>query len=159
MPRTKVLSDQERAFCRAYVRTGSCVRAAREAEYENAESFGFKLVKRPLIAGEIARLRAEVVVVLAAERPACASESEVREHVTWLMRFARSETTQLRAAMVLARLLGMTGEFNAPGGQGGESAPSASQRGLGAMSRAELEAEGLGIAVRLKLLPGGDGRR
>lgn len=151
--RSPTLTDKERVFCRAYVRLGSAVKAAREADYAQPGVQGWRLMQRKVVQEEIARVRAAVD---AARDPLLVADAlEVRERVTWLMRHAESEETQLKAAMVLARLIGMTGEFNAGG-----AAPHATfvldHKGYTTMSQDELEAEAKNVG--LKLLKGGNDR-
>lgn len=54
----QALSDQQRAFCAEYIKTGNATSSAKSAGYSEKTSHvqGCQLLKRPLIAAEIARL-------------------------------------------------------------------------------------------------------
>ncbi len=156
MARGKVLllTEQERHFARACVRLGHAGRAGREADVKKP----YTLIKKPAVAAEIARLRAQVD---AKHDPIlCADANEVREKVTWLMRHAVNDETQLRAAMVMVKLLGMTGEFNPglalPADANAPRLPIVDTKGYTTMSRAELRAEAQGVALKLLKSGGGD---
>lgn len=156
--RGKDLTEQERVFCRAYVRLGYARLAAKEADYSHPEQMGYRLLRRPLVRTEVDRLRA---VVNASRDPVLVADAnEVREKLTWLMRHADSEDVQLKSAVSLARLIGMTGEFGlrAPADVLPEGAtPAIDTAEYAAKGRAELVAEGKVIALRL--LGSGDGSR
>lgn len=148
------LSDQERTFCRAYVRLGSCVAAAREADYAFPEQLGYKLLKRPKIREEVTRLTEQVN---ASRDPALVADAlEVRAKVTWLMRHGESDEVQLKAAMVLAKLIGLGTEFSPGVGNGQPGAPSLlAAKDYSQKSVAELREAGRVVAF--KLLKSGDG--
>jgi hypothetical protein len=149
------LTNQEQEFCAGVARHGNETKAARDAGYAYPNKAAYKLTQKQMVAAEIARLRA--LVSLQCDGPVIADAVEIRAKFTWLMRHAESEDTQLKAGIVLAKLTGMGSEFNHPGSV---SIPALTQAvdatDYDSKSRAELEAEGKVIALRL--LGHGDGR-
>lgn len=156
-PRGKLerLTEQQLVFCRAYVRLGSARSAAREADYAFPEQLGYKLLRRRGVREEIERIAKQVN---ASRDPVLiADANEVRQQVTWIMRHGETDEVKLKAAMVLAKLIGMGSEFN-PGARGLPGAPQVlDATDYDSKSRAELEDEGKVVALRV--LGTGDGRR
>ena len=58
----QALSDQQRAFCLEYVKTGNATSAAKSAGYsvKTANEQGSQLLRKPLVAAEIARLTTRI---------------------------------------------------------------------------------------------------
>jgi hypothetical protein len=149
--RTK-LTEQEQEFCYSVARHGNATKAARDAGFKHPNKHAYKLLERKVVSDEVARLRA--IVASRADEATVASALEIREKFTWLMRHAESEDTQLKAGMVLAKLVGMGDEFNHPGSV---SLPSVvDTKGYTIMSRAELAAESKAVAFKLLKLSGGN---
>lgn len=93
MPRTRRLTDKQKAFAREYVIDGDASKAARRSGYseKTAAAQGFELLRNPLVKAEIARLtdakveRASIAADEIVEQLANIVRADITDVVSWGM--------------------------------------------------------------------------
>lgn len=115
------LTARRQKFCARMAAHGNATRAAEEAGFRHPNKIGPALVKQPVIAAELKRLRARVQA--ARDRTTIANAIEIQEHLTRIMRGEEKEVeltlsgdaverkgtleTRRKASMDLAKIQGL----------------------------------------------------
>jgi hypothetical protein len=133
MPAPKHLTEQQRRFAEGVATHGVMLKAAEDAGYRHAAHVGTRLLKNPRIADEVRRLREKI-----AKRADPSTIADAHELQSFLTRVVRGEEkdydltlsgdsveraprleTRRKAAMDLAKLLGLLAERLEHSGPGG----------------------------------------